>query len=227
MPLKRLVDLEKLPLSDRRFYLRAPGKGDKEKCARIIEEWNKLATECGFPHIQKVNDKRIAHLLGRLAYYRTAQEWRVLFHKIRNTQVLRNRSFCSWFDFDWLVTSDSHLDKVMNGWMDCWNTPKDEKQPSSPATEADLLAAKPLLALDNGWTFERILPAVQYIRAWLKKQTNLYMNSQEFFRQYANHIKAVHGWKTTISPKQLGKDGEIWKTFLKDLKKRGVSINGH
>lgn len=228
MGMRPLLETDKVPKSVRNIRMRGVAKTDMVKCERIMEQWNRLAKECNLPQIRELSEHRTAKVLARLKYYRHPSQWKDLFRKIKASPVLHTRPVCSWFTFDWVVRNDENLDKIMNGWMD-WKQKGSEPAPAVTKGAVDRRLISPLMGVPNGaWTEEELSCVVAEMEVWYKKQTSLFMSKPEFVVSLANYLRKKHAWKDKIRANSLSPvgNGEVWKDFVEDMKKRGVTING-
>lgn len=92
-----------------------PTKKEVDKAKLIFNKWNEVAKLCGFPTAQILNDSRRSHINGRLTSFPKKETWDQLF------DILSQSSFLSlerWFNLDYVIRSDSSMEKVLNRWMD-------------------------------------------------------------------------------------------------------------
>lgn len=97
-------------------------------------QWNKAASERGWPKLRALTDQRRKKLAARLKVH-GADGWREALVNAYRSPILSCSPPTSWFTFDWIVKNDENLLKVLEGnYNRSPSSGFDKRQPSQEYT---------------------------------------------------------------------------------------------
>jgi len=109
---------------------RGKGRTGKDTLERIAKMYNDICVS--LPKCQNLNDTRCKHLRARLKKY-SIEQFEMVFTKAEASDFMTGRSGDWNANFDWLIKSDSNMDKVLEGYYD---NKKNSKKPNNTSSKS-------------------------------------------------------------------------------------------
>lgn len=98
-----------------------------ELTKRFVASYNKIANENGFPIARKITKTRKRKINARIDSF-GKDEIRKMFVILRKQSHLKNES---WFNLDYVIKNDEHIENVLNDWMSWKRKTKAQQQKKS------------------------------------------------------------------------------------------------